>query len=130
MRNSDDVMKEKSPVERPGFFCSKTALFVELEDGQESLGRDLDRAELAHFLLAFLLLLQQLLLAGDVAAVALGQHVLAHGPDRLSGDDLAADGRLDGHLEELARDVLLQLLAELAGAAVGLLPVGDEAQGP
>ncbi len=31
----------------------------------------------------------------DVAAVALGQDVLAHGLDSLAGDDLAADGRLD-----------------------------------
>ena len=41
-----------------------------------------------HALLAFLLLLEQLALAGDVATVALGQHVLAHRADRLAGDDV------------------------------------------
>ena len=54
------------------------------------------------FFFALFLLLQQLLLSGDVAAVALGQHVFAHGLDGFPGDDLAADGRLDGDLEELA----------------------------
>ena len=48
--------------------------------------------------------------ARDVAAVALGQHVLAHGFHRLAGDDLAADGRLDRDLELLARDDLLEPL--------------------
>jgi hypothetical protein len=38
-------------------------------------------------------------LAGDVAAVALGEHVLADGPDVLSCDDPRADRRLDGDLE-------------------------------
>ena len=46
-------------------------------------------AERAHFLFALLLLFQQLLLPGDVAAVALGQHVFAQGLHRLPGDDLA-----------------------------------------
>ena len=40
----------------------------------------------------------------DVAAVALGQHVLAHGLDGFTGDDLAADGRLNGNFKQLARE--------------------------
>ncbi len=43
-------------------------------------------------------------LARDVAAVALGRHVLAQRLDGLSRDDLAAERRLDRDLEELARD--------------------------
>ena len=54
-------------------------LFVQLEYREESLRRDLHRAELAHFLFAFLLLFEQLFLSRDVAAVALGENVLAHG---------------------------------------------------
>jgi hypothetical protein len=42
-----------------------------------------------HALLAFLLLLEQLALARDVAAVALGEHVLAQRLDRLARDDAA-----------------------------------------
>jgi hypothetical protein len=60
-----------------------------LEGGDERLLGDLDAADVLHLLLALLLLLEQLALAGDVAAVALGQHVLALGLHRLAGDDLA-----------------------------------------
>src|SRR5580704_18298984 len=58
---------------------------VHLEGGDEGRLRDLDVADLAHPLLALLLLLEKLLLAADVAAVALGQHVLAQRADRLAG---------------------------------------------
>src|SRR5690348_3690025 len=65
---------------------------------QERLLRDLDAPDALHALLAFLLLLEQLALARDVAAVALRKHVL---PQRLHGfarDDPAPDRRLDRHL--------------------------------
>ena len=52
-------------------------LLADLQHGQEGFLRDLDRADLLHALLAFLLLLEQLALARDVAAVALGDDVLA-----------------------------------------------------
>src|SRR5947209_11799897 len=80
---------------------------VHLERGDEGRLRDLDVADLAHPLLALLLLLEKLLLAADVAAVALGQHVLAQRADRLARNHPAADRRLDGDLEELAWDQLL-----------------------
>ena len=44
-----------------------------LQRRQERLLRDLDLADLPHALLALLLLLEELALAGDVAAVALGE---------------------------------------------------------
>src|SRR5690349_5041536 len=81
---------------------------VHLERGDEGRLRDLDVAHLAHALLALLLLLQELLLAADVAAIALGQHVLAQRADRLARDHPTADRRLDGDLEQLARDQVLQ----------------------
>src|SRR5690606_18383850 len=84
----------------------------------ERLLRDLDAAELAHLLLARLLLLEELALARGVAAVALRGHVLAQGAYRFAGDDLAADGRLDGDDEQVRRDQLLQLLAHLPAAAL------------
>ena len=49
--------------------------------------RDLDLPDLLHPLLAFFLLLEQLALAGDVAAVTLREHVLAHRLDRFARDD-------------------------------------------
>ena len=60
------------------------------------------REDLHHA--ARLLLLEQLALAADVAAVAFGQHVLAHRLHRLPRDDLGPDRRLDDHLEQLPRD--------------------------
>src|SRR5215207_10689986 len=90
------------------------ALVAQLQDGKERLLRDLDAPDLLHPPLAGLLLLQQLALARDVAAVALGDHVLAVGLDRLARDHVGPDGRLDGHVVLLARDALAQLLAQAA----------------
>ena len=56
---------------------------VHLQHGQKRLLRNLHRADLLHPLLPLFLLLEELALAGDVAAVALGQHVLPEGGDRL-----------------------------------------------
>ena len=64
-----------------------SARVAELEHGEERLLGDLDAADLLHAPLALLLLLEQLALARDVAAVALGHHVLAEGLDGLAGDD-------------------------------------------
>ena len=86
------------------------------------------RAEVSHLLLALFLLFQQLFLSGNVAAVALGKHVLAHGLYRLPGDDPSADGGLYGHFKKLAGNVLLQLFTQPAGAGIRLILVGDKAQ--
>src|SRR3954462_8055504 len=72
------------------------------ENGEERLLRDVHFADPLHALLAFLLFLEQLPLARDVAAVTLGQHVLAHRLDGLARDDAAADGGLNRNLEHLA----------------------------
>src|SRR5690349_14319803 len=85
----------------------------------ERLLGDLDAADHLHPLLALLLLLQQLALAGDVAAVALGQHVLADGADVLPCDHPRPDRRLDRHLELLPRDELAQLPGQHHPVAVG-----------
>ena len=63
---------------------------VHPEHRQERLLRDLDGTHALHPLLALFLLLEQLALAGDVATVALGQHVLAHGADGFACDDIAS----------------------------------------
>ncbi len=49
---------------------------IHLQRGDEGFLRDVDLAELAHLLLAFLLLLQKLAFARDVAAVAFRGDVL------------------------------------------------------
>src|SRR3989441_9386285 len=102
---------------------------VNLEHRQEGFLRDLHRAHLLHALLSCFLFLEELPLAGDVAAVALGGHVLAQRPDRLPGDDLGADSRLDHDFEQLPRDELSQLLGDLAAPLVRLVAVDDHAEG-
>src|SRR5688572_886293 len=106
--------------------CTSTVLgLIELQDGEECLLGNLHAADLLHPLLPLLLLLEELALARDVAAVALGDHVLAHRLDGLAGDDLRADRGLDRHLELLARDLLPQALGEHAAGGIGLVPVDD-----
>src|SRR5437764_14859407 len=62
---------------------------------EERFLRDLHAAHRLHPLLAFLLLFQELALAGDVAPVALRDHVLPHRPYGFGGNHLAAQRRLD-----------------------------------
>src|SRR5256885_402809 len=97
-----------------------------VEHGEECLRRPLDCADLLHPLLAFLLLLDQLALARDVAAVALRDHVLPPRLDRLARDDPRADRSLDRDVEHLPRDLLAQLLDELPAAVVRELAVDDQ----
>ena len=101
-------------------------MLVEVEHGEERLLRHLDPAHLLHALLACLLLLEQLALSGDVAAVALGEHVLAACLDGLAGDDPRADRRLDRDVEHLPRNLLAQLVDEAPAAFVGELAVHDQ----
>src|SRR3954465_11766997 len=104
-------------------------LFVaQRQDGQERLLRPLDPPHLLHPPLARLLLLEQLALAGDVAAVALGDHVLAVGLDRLARDDVRADRGLDRHVVLLARDARPQLLGQSPPDRIGLLAMHDHRQ--
>src|SRR3954468_20519713 len=70
----------------------------QLQDGEESFLRHFDAAHGFHALLALFLFLQQLSLAADVAAVALGCNVFAHRADGLTADDLGANRGLDRDL--------------------------------
>src|SRR3954454_10073314 len=103
---------------------SSAAIFTaEVEDREEGLLGNLDAADLLHPLLAFLLLLEQLALARDVAAVTLGDDVLADGLARFAGDDLGPDRGLDRHLVLLAWNLLAQALDERAAGRVRLVAV-------
>src|SRR5262245_66591059 len=94
------------------------SVLVHLERGNERLLRNLHLTELAHSLLALLLLLKKLALPRDVAAIALGEHVLAQRPDRFARAGAPADRRLDRNLEEVRWNELLELLAHGAAAAL------------
>jgi hypothetical protein len=69
---------------------------IHFQRGDESFLGDFYLAELAHFLFALFLFVEELSLAGDVATVTLGRHVFAQRLDRLARNDAAADRRLDG----------------------------------
>src|SRR6201991_5380223 len=99
-------------------FGGYIASAIHLQRGNEGFLRDVDLAELPHLLLAFLLLLQKLAFARDVAAVALCGDVLAQRADGFARDHLAADRRLDRDLEHVRRDQLLHLLDHGAAAAL------------
>src|SRR6185436_4691891 len=101
---------------------------IHLQDREERLLRDVHASDALHSLLALLLLLEELALPRDVAAVALREDVLADGLDRLAAQDLPADRRLDHDLEQLARDQLLHLRGEGPALHLRLVPVADEGE--
>ena len=74
------------------------------------------------------MLFQELLLAGDVAAIALGKHVFATRLDVGACKDACAHSRLDGHLEELLGDDALELDCQVMTQLVGLVFMDDKAQ--
>src|SRR5437764_5058184 len=102
---------------------------INLQNREKRLLRDLHLADALHPLLPLFLLLEELALAGDVAAVALGEDVLAQRLDGLAGDDAVADGGLQRHLEHLPGDELLHLLDEHLAAGEGLVLVDDQREG-
>src|SRR4051794_2883521 len=102
------------------------AVVAEFEHRQERLLRDLDAPDLLHPLLSLLLALEELALARDVAAVALGGHVLAEGLDGLAGDDVRADRGLDRDVVLLARDLRAQLLGQRLSDLVCRLLLEDK----
>src|SRR6185369_17246786 len=96
--------RRSPPAAEAGTAQSSSFSVSPLQHRKESFLRNFDRAHLLHALLAFLLLLEQLALAGDVAAVAFGDDILAQRLHVLARNDIGADGRLDGNVEHLPRD--------------------------
>src|SRR5262245_4566710 len=97
---------DPAEAERSLWRSCSFALGSHFQHGKKRFLRNLDLAHALHPLLAFLLFLEQLALAGDVTAVTLGEHVLPQRLDRLTRDDAAANGGLNRHFEHLARNQL------------------------
>ena len=70
--------------------------------------------------------LEEFTFARDVAAVALGDHVLANGRDSFAGDHAIANRGLDRNFKHLARNQLAQARDEILAAFVGELTVADQ----
>src|SRR5688500_8522125 len=98
---------------------------LNLKNGEEGLLRNLHRTDLLHPLLAFLLLLEELALARDVAAITLGENVFAQRLHRRASYHLLSDRSLDRDLEQLPRNELLQLVGDLPSPLVRLVAVDD-----
>src|SRR3984957_9672642 len=101
------------------------ALLPYLEQGQESLLRNLDASDLFHPFFAFLLLLEQLSFSRDIAAVTLGGDILAQRLDGFPCDNLGADPGLNRDFEHLARDHLAHLFAQRPAPFVSLVAMHD-----
>jgi hypothetical protein len=95
----------------------------------ESLLLDNHISHSPKLLPAFLLLLEQLAPATEIASMQLRQDILAKRLDSRSGDDAPADGCLDNYLKHLAIDVLLELLDPRAAHTVDLARVHDARDG-
>ena len=111
-------------------FRERVARSVALfKHGQERFLGNVDRPHILHALLAFFLLFQQLAFPRDVAAVALGGHVLPHGFDGFTGNDLPTDGRLQRDFELMSIDLFLELAQDGPGAVFRAFAVANQAEG-
>lgn len=80
----------------------RPTLFIEFQYGEEGFLGYFHIPDLAHTLLTFFLLFQQLPLTADITAITFGRNVFPEGADRFTRYDLRPDSRLDGDLELLA----------------------------
>ena len=90
--------------------------------------RHVHAADGLHALFAFFLLLEQLALTGNIAAVALRKHVLAQSPDVLASNNAGADSCLHGDFELLSGDEFLEALRHAQTVGVGLVLVDDRTE--
>src|SRR5690625_2961945 len=92
--SSENRMRAKSQLmARTPYFCSRL-LILDLQNRQKGLLGNFNVTHLFHPLLARLLALKQLFLAGNIATITLGQDVLAQGLDVFTGNHVRTDGRL------------------------------------
>ena len=90
---------------------------------------NVDRPHIFHALLAFFLLFKQLAFPSDVSAVALGGHVLSHGFDGFTGNDLSTNGRLQRDFKLVPIDFFLELAQDGPGAVFRAFAVANQAEG-
>ncbi len=86
---------------------------------------NLDVPHRFHAFLTLFLFLEEFALTGDISAVTFRRYVLAERTDDFGRDNFPADGRLDFHLELLARNNLFQLLRQRTSPALRLRAMND-----
>ena len=112
-----------------GGVSSPRSFFTDFQDGEESLLRHFHAPHGFHALLSFFLFFKELAFPRNIAAVAFRKDVLLHGSDRLTRDDLAPDGRLNGNLVHLPGNEFLHFLGELTSTLDGTIFMGNKRQG-
>ena len=88
----------------------------DFQDGEEGFLGDVDLADALHAVFAFFLFFKEFAFAGNVSAIAFGEHIFANGGDGFAGDDPAADGGLDRHFKHLAGNQLSEAANQFAAA--------------
>ena len=106
----------------------RLSVFVGFEDLHKHFGRDFYSADLAHAFFTLFLFFEEFFLAGDIAAIALGEHVLSDRFHRLAGNDLPADRRLNGDLKELSGNGVFQVFGEHSATLIGMILVHDRGE--
>ena len=107
----------------------KYDLFFHFEEQEESFLRDFHGADHLHFFLALGLFFEEFALAGDIAAVTLGEDIFSERDDVFAGNNFTADGRLQGNFKVLARNQFAQFVNQTAGFGLGAFADGDERKG-
>src|SRR5882762_7619373 len=99
-----------------------------LQNGEEGFLRNVHLADALHAALAFFLFFEEFAFARNVAAVALGENVLADGGDGFARDHAAANRGLDRDFKHLPRNELSQARHQIAPALSRKLAMDDQRQ--
>src|SRR6266403_4686053 len=98
------------------------------ENGKERFLGNIHLADALHAALAFFLFFEEFAFAGNVAAVALGEHVFADGRDSFACNDAAANRGLDRHFKHLPWNELAQARYQIAPALRRKVAMDDQRQ--
>src|SRR5258708_39221681 len=101
---------------------------ADLQTREKSFLGYIDAADPLYSFFAFLLFFEELAFAGNIAAVALRNNVLANRRDGLASDDFRPDRGLNRHLEHLPGDELPHLRNQRLAAIIGKIAMHDDGE--
>ena len=110
-------------------FGIQVSSLIHFQYCKESFTRNLNRTELAHSFLSFLLLLKQLLFSCDITTVTFGKNILPHCFYGFPRNNFSADCCLNRNFEHLAGNYIFQLFGDSAAPGIGFVPVDDDGEG-
>src|SRR5262245_49059168 len=101
------------------------ALRNNLQYVEKGFLRNVYFADALHAALTFFLFFQQFAFTRDIAAVALGENILADGGDGLPRDHSIANRRLNGNFKHLAWNEFLHFFDQRFSPRIGEIPMND-----